>query len=157
MTFEALGAIPVGVASGDVYTSLSRGSIDGLALPLSAASAFKLQEVAKYVTNVGLSTVGIVLCMNLDAWKNLPEDIQGAIQAASKVASEKTGRIYDEEELKAFSAWQKAGIIVYTPPIDEIVRWREATAGVWDQWIKDKEAKGLPAKKLTAEMKRLVK
>ena len=47
--FEVLGATPVGMALGDVYTALQQGTIDGGENPLSTLYGRKHHEVAKYL------------------------------------------------------------------------------------------------------------
>ena len=47
--FEYLGATPVGMSLGDVYTSLQQGTIDGGENPLSTLYGRKHHEVAKYL------------------------------------------------------------------------------------------------------------
>lgn len=47
--FEVLGATPVGMSLGDVYTALQQGTIDGAENPLSTLYGRKLHEVAKYL------------------------------------------------------------------------------------------------------------
>jgi len=158
MAVEALGAVPVFVPPPELYTGLQRGVIEGTILPLAgAASAFKLEEIVKYITVANLTTVGLALVMNNDTWKSLPKDIQKEIMAASVVAGEKTGIMRDEQEAKLFAAWKKKGIIFYTPPNAEATRWEKAIAPICDDFVNKNEAKGLPAKKLMTEIAKLKK
>ena len=155
MAVEALGAVPVFVTPPELYTGLQRGVIEGTILPLAgAASAFKLEEIIKYITVANLTTVAMALAMNNDTWKRLPEDIQSEIMEASKVAGEKTGIMRDEQEAKLFDAWKKQGIEFYTPSGSEASRWKQAVSPICDKFINDNEAKGLPAKKLIEEIKK---
>ena len=155
MALQFLGAVPVVVQTGELYTSLQRGTIDGAVFPLSAAYAFKLNEVVKHVTNAGVSSVAIVLCMNLDSWNSLPKDIQGGVMTASAAVAQKTCSTYDTKETAAFVGWKKEGIDIYTPPDEELALWKRTVAPVWDKWIKEKEAKGLPAKKIVEKLRKL--
>lgn len=149
---KAMGGIPVVIHTGEYYTALQRGTIDGGVHPLSAASAFKLQEVSKYVVKVGLSTCGMSLIINLDTWRSLPQDIQNEILEANAVAAERAAFVYHEEETRAFDVWEKAGVKIFTPPEAEFVKWRKKVEPVWSKWISEQEAKRLPAKKITEEM-----
>jgi len=157
MALETFGAIPVAVSGGDIFTTLQRGTIDGATIPVSAAGAFKLNEIANHVTNIGLVTAAIVLTMNLDTWNSLPKEIQSAVIKVSADAAQKAGSLYDQKEAKAFAAWKKAGINIYTPPRAEMVRWEKALSPIWDNWISKNEAKGLQAKKIVEQMKKLAK
>jgi len=158
MALRALGATPVLVAPPEVYTSLQRGTIDGAILYLGTArKSLKLHEIVKHVTVANLTTIGMTLCMNLDTWKSLPKDIQGHVMASSAVASEKASDMFVKSEKKEFPTWKKLGIKFYTPSSAEAARWKEAVRPLWDKFINENEAKGLPAKKLVEELKELAK
>lgn len=158
MAVEALGAVPVFCPPPELYTGLQRGVIEGAILPLAgAASAFKLEEIIKYITVANLTTVGLALAMNNDTWKRLPEDIQKEIMAASAVAAEKTGIMRDEQEAKLFAAWKKKGIIFYVPSEAEAMHWKKAIEPICNDFVSKNEAKGLPAKKLMTEIAKLKK
>src|SRR4030042_3399559 len=69
---KTLGGIPVVIFAGEMYSSLQRGTVDGIIIPMSAATSFKMQEVVNHVTNIGINTMSITLSMNLDQWKIIP-------------------------------------------------------------------------------------
>jgi TRAP-type C4-dicarboxylate transport system substrate-binding protein len=92
--------------------------------------------------------------MNLDAWKSLPKDIQDKLMSVSAAAGERAGRVYDDAEAKAFVEWEKVGVQIYTPPSAEVALWKKAVDPVWNDWIKQNEAKGLPAKKVADEVRK---
>jgi TRAP-type C4-dicarboxylate transport system substrate-binding protein len=150
---KALGAVPVVIFAGEMYAALQRGTIDGLVFPVSAASSFKLQEIAQNVTFYGVNTIPLLLCMNLEKWNSLSKEIQDKIMLASKTAMEKTGILYDNWETETLAKWEKVGIKIYNPPASELSLWKKATEAVWNSWISENEKMGLPAKKLAEEVK----
>jgi TRAP-type transport system periplasmic protein len=79
-----LGAEPVFMPLGDVYTSLDTGAIDGLVTCPPLILAFKLHEVVKHgvVATFGCVTEGVV--MNKRKWNKLDAEDQATI---TKVAS----------------------------------------------------------------------
>lgn len=74
-----LGAEPVFMPLGDVYTSLDTGAIDGLVTCPPLVLAFKLYEVVKHgvVATFGCVTEGVV--MNKRKWNKLDTDEQAII------------------------------------------------------------------------------
>ncbi|TKB09599.1 TRAP transporter substrate-binding protein [Desulforhopalus sp. IMCC35007] len=79
-----LGAEPVFMPLGDVYTSLDTGAIDGLVTCPPLVLAFKLYEVVKHgvVATFGCVTEGVV--MNKKKWNQLDSEKQAVI---TKIAS----------------------------------------------------------------------
>jgi TRAP-type C4-dicarboxylate transport system substrate-binding protein len=72
----ALGGVPVTMGPTDQYTSLDKGTIDGIAAPLAAVGDFKFYEVGKYYTYIPCGPRVIQVGMNEDSWNKLPADIQ---------------------------------------------------------------------------------
>jgi hypothetical protein len=50
---------------------------------------------------------------------------------------------------------EERGVKFFAPSAEERAKWLSIMQPVTDKWIKDNEAKGLPAKELLADMKRL--
>ncbi|RLB07127.1 MAG: C4-dicarboxylate ABC transporter substrate-binding protein, partial [Deltaproteobacteria bacterium] len=46
---------------------------------------------------------------------------------------------------------------VYTLPKKEMARWNKLLEPIIDKWIKDAEARGIPAKKILKDIKKLNK
>jgi TRAP-type C4-dicarboxylate transport system substrate-binding protein len=82
---EMSGVVPVQSNLAEAYMGLQTGVYEGWIMTPSYTYAFKLHEVAKYHTNVGFGCIsGIVLTMNLDSWKALPEAVQKIFLEVSK-------------------------------------------------------------------------
>jgi TRAP-type C4-dicarboxylate transport system substrate-binding protein len=61
--------------------------MDGRACTTPMMITYKYYEVCKYVTDIGLGTVGspvYAMSINLDKWKSIPPDLQKVILKASK-------------------------------------------------------------------------
>ena len=80
---EALGGSPVVIPGGEVYSALQKGVVDGAAWGLTGAKDFKWYEVAGYMADPVFGQVGVMIFMNLDAWKALTADEQAALQSAA--------------------------------------------------------------------------
>jgi TRAP-type mannitol/chloroaromatic compound transport system substrate-binding protein len=84
--FAALGAVPVAIGGGEVYTALQTGVVDAVEfITLSGNYGTGLHEVSNYViypsphTPVGNTGWEI----NMDAWNSLPDDLQAALEAVA--------------------------------------------------------------------------
>lgn len=87
---EKLGINITTVAASELYESLQRGVIDGgeFSTPCSDDS-LKKQEVAKYWCSPAWYQSGGVngVMINKDAWNQLPEEYQNAIQMAAEICT----------------------------------------------------------------------
>jgi len=144
-----LGAVPKGVGMTDVYESLQKGVLDGMAVPAEAFYTFRLYEVAPYITWVDLHTVYFAYAMNWDTWNGLPDDVKDDLESVGGLsASEFYGyNMFDTALDAAFVEADERGIELfeYTLPDNEVARWT-GVAGqpLWDQWVADREAEGYP-------------
>lgn len=88
LLIEAWGGTPVSMPVSDVYNALQTGVIDAAMIDGTATKAFKLSEVANYVT-LGMKTTNspFFIVMNRDAFQSLTDEQKAAIQAAGRQAS----------------------------------------------------------------------
>jgi TRAP-type C4-dicarboxylate transport system substrate-binding protein len=85
--FGQMGSIPIAIPSVEVYEALDKGTMDGRACTTPMMITYKYYEVCKYVTDVGLGTVGSPvygMSMNLNTWKSMPPDLQKVVLDVSK-------------------------------------------------------------------------
>lgn len=76
---EALGGVPVTVATAEAYSALERGVTDAFAGDLMLLDTMKLHEVLKYVIDHPWQTPSVGIVMNLDSWNRLPTHLQDLI------------------------------------------------------------------------------
>jgi tripartite ATP-independent transporter DctP family solute receptor len=74
--FAALGAIPVPISYGEIYTSMQTGVINGTEINATSASSEKLMEVIKYFSLTGHFFWPSVAFIIVKVWDGLPKDIQ---------------------------------------------------------------------------------
>lgn len=73
---KALGANPVSMSPGDVYTALERGVVQAHITPPLMLRTLGLVKVTKYLLFPQFFDCPNVLIMNLDTWKKLPKHLQ---------------------------------------------------------------------------------
>lgn len=72
--FQALGATPLQVAPGEVFTALERGVVDGYGWPSVGIFDLGWQEKTQYRVEPGFYNVEVSLFMNQNAWEKLDDD-----------------------------------------------------------------------------------
>ena len=146
---KTLGAVPVLIPMPDVYQSLDKGVVDGMAALWEAILSFRLYEVVKYYTMVPLCATYHSVSMNIQKWNSLPKDVQGAMMSVSGLEGSKFwGRHFFDTAEEAVNEHVKKGnyqLIEYTVPPEEVERWTKvAGEPIWKEWVKKMEGKGYP-------------
>ena len=143
----ALGAIPVALAPTDVYDALAKGVADGAIVLSDALTTMKWGDSLKYTTlNIRTSyTNNGYLVMNLNKWKSLPPDVQQIMDKLSDEYMAKLSKLWDQKDVDAIATLKAAGHTTITLSAAEEEKWVKKLAPVYDEYVKDKTAKGLPA------------
>jgi TRAP-type C4-dicarboxylate transport system substrate-binding protein len=145
---EAMGAVPVAMPITEVYQSLERGVIDGAMMAFSTIVDFRLGEVAKGFTIAGpiFGRSAFLIAMNRKKYDSLSASSRAAIDKLSgRSLSLKATDIYlKRSEQGVASVRGKAE--VYELPAAEQKRISEVLKPIVAEWIKESEAKGIPAK-----------
>jgi tripartite ATP-independent transporter DctP family solute receptor len=84
-TITALGAEPVALPVGDVFTALQNGTVDGMEANLGLIYTNKYYEVAKFVTqDVNLWPFPAAVVINKSQWDKLTDEQQGWLRTAGE-------------------------------------------------------------------------
>lgn len=86
-TFKALGANPIPMGWGEVYTALQQGTIDAQENPPVVIWAFKIFEVQKYYSLTGHSYAGNVIMMNKKLFDSFTPSVQKTLLECAHEAS----------------------------------------------------------------------
>lgn len=113
----ALGANPVPVAFGEIYTALQTGAIDGQDNPLPTVRDSKFFEVTKQIILTSHLVDLNYLALSKTVWDAMTPEQQAATQAAADAAAEagRTKQLALEAELEQF--FKDQGLKVYTPDV----------------------------------------
>jgi TRAP-type transport system periplasmic protein len=144
---SALGGTPVAMPMSEAYDALSRGVTDSIFCAMDALKSYKMAEVTKYITDApsAKTLMIVVVAMNKSKFNSLPPDVQKIIEEVSATAGDKISQAWDEqaEEGKKYSINQ--GLKYSRISDEEDIRWAKAVAPLIEEYVRDKEAKGLPA------------
>jgi len=143
----SLGGAPVAMAMGETYDALSRGVVEGSMSPYEALKTWKWGEVVKFTTECwGASySTGFFVVMNKGKWNSLPPDVQKIIEQVNQEWIVKQGSKWDEIDKGGKEATLKLGNKVIPLSQDEDWKWTKLVKPLYDEYVKDKKAKGLPA------------
>ncbi len=147
---EAMGASAVGLPAPEIYDSVERGVIDGYFLANSATRVFDLGPTTAYRTACQCYTGAFVLVMNLDQWESLSPAQQEAIDSLSgyDLALEVAAMHQAAADEVEAEYWPANDVETIELDDAEFARWREAVQPVFDAWIAEREAEGVPGQEM---------
>jgi TRAP-type transport system periplasmic protein len=151
---KALGAAPVSIPFGEVYTALQRGVVDGAMTSATNAEPMKFFEVSKFMNFWNLSGGSTEwLATNVKAWNALPKDLQDVVQAALKAVDFENKEWADAKALddRARKRVVELGMTIVDPSPEEIAKARQASRSAWDIWLKRTGANGKNAMDIAAK------
>ena len=155
------GAIPIGMPVPAVPEALSKGVIDGVAIPWEVTLPLKISELVDTHTDFsgdhGLYTSTFIFAMNKDSYDNLPADLKPVIDANSGPAvAALFGRAMDEVDVIGRSVAEKAGNSLITLDPAETARWQEAARKTTADWIADMNGQGIDGAALVADAQKRI-
>ena len=142
--FGALDMVPVNVPASEWYESMMRGIYDILPMALPYTSAYKMQEVGKWLSfDIG-GAMYAPLYMNIDAFKSLPPDLQEMIQNISyDFGIGNTLSLIEPMNANAINQL-KAGGVTWTKvdPNEQAFIYKKCE-DTWQIWLDNMKEKGL--------------
>ncbi len=120
------GGASVHVIPPEIYMSMDRGVIDVAFANWSIVKDHKLWEVAKYSLVGNFGSFGDVVVMNVEAWNELPPDVQKLMIDVSEEMLPMLTELFLANAKEGQDAFVAAGGTIVTPTTEE-----------WDQWQKD--------------------
>ncbi len=122
--FEVLGATPVGMSLGDVYTALQQGTIDGGENPLSTLYGRKHHEVAKYLILDGHVLNFTNWICSADWFNSLTPEQQEALIETGKEAGVYNNEVQAEADAHYRGLMEAEGVTVYEPTAEDLETFR---------------------------------
>ncbi|MBL1378907.1 TRAP transporter substrate-binding protein DctP [Zobellella iuensis] len=131
--FRELGASPVNLAWGEVYTSLATGVIDGtIGSNLIDHRDGNFAEVAKYMYPLPVSSAqALPILVNKNAWNKLPDDLKEVVRNAASWHAKEQAEKSALWEQEAVEDMQKIGM-QWGPEASDAdqARWQQAAEAV---------------------------
>jgi TRAP-type C4-dicarboxylate transport system substrate-binding protein len=136
---KAIGATPLTLAWGDIYTSLQQGVIDGYWVTHSGTFNAKFYEHAKYCLELNTGGSTTLFIANLDKFNKLPPDFQKIlIEVSQQAANMMWDRVVpDVESFK--KQLQGVGMTFYAPHPDDAKLTKKVGPKIWDMWLEKAE------------------
>lgn len=130
------GANPVAMTATDVYESMERGVVDGYtSLGMSNLPTFGLANSTKHLADAGIGAyASSIVAINAELFASMPEDIQSALDEASKEALTMGIEELDKEGTLACDQAINSGTKFHQWSKEEIEEFAARTP-VAEQWV----------------------
>jgi len=142
----AAGATPTTMPMSETYDAMKRGLAEGVLNPIETLKGWKFSDVAGFTWENygGANTNSFFVAMNKEKWNALPKDIQQIIDKLNEEWLEKHAKVWSQidDEAREFSV-KKGHKFTKASPEDE-TKMREQMKPVFDAYVSDMKAKGLP-------------
>lgn len=149
--FKAMGAVPVKIGFGELYSALDRGTVDATINYTPFVKSYKHYEVAGHLTEIGMGQpLGYGGGINLKLFNGMSRNLQDILVKTSDEYMEVYARKYLDDS-KAAKAAMIAGIDgkkvkFYKLSKNERARWVAKADVFTTDWIAKMNKKGLDAK-----------
>jgi len=146
-----LGASPVVLPGGEVYSALEKGVVDGAAWPASGVLPMRWYEVAKYMLRPSFGLNHYLILANLNAWNRLSEAERKAMLDEGRKVEEIWFNAYDKMVQDEEAELLKRGMQITEMGAEQKAKLQAAWAAA--QWDLAEKKNGQEAKDLRALLK----
>ncbi len=157
------GATSLGLPLPEIPAALSKGVIDGMALPYEIAPAVKAQDLVTYFTDLArpesrLATAAFTFLMNPNSYSKLPADLKKVIDDHSgRNIAKWAGENWEEIEKPgqaAIKSKSKNQFSTLSPA--ESDKFRATKERVYERWFSEMKGVGVDGKALLEDAKAMI-
>lgn len=157
-----LGAIPVGMPLPAIPDALSKGTIDGAALPWEVVPSVKVHELTRFHSEFdpaggALYTATFVLAMNKASYQALPPDLRKIIDNNSGLqTSGWLGRVQQAGDTAGRQAALARRNTIYTIPQADAQEFKRKAAMLEVEWVQNMNKRGFDGPQLLSTARSLI-
>jgi TRAP-type C4-dicarboxylate transport system substrate-binding protein len=156
--FTAFGAEGVNSPMPEAYQMVQKGIMDGLMGSLEGLKSFRLAEVAKYYTYIGLyRTHNGSRAMDIEVWNKLPADIKKVFEDNIEWWGLENDKYFEGAHQAGLEFGKQQKVEFITLSKDELAKFYGPLKTMAEKEAKMIDGKGLPGTKVYQEAQALVK
>lgn len=157
LTANQVDAVPVRMPGPDILPSLSRGTLDGVLVPLQSVKVFDIQTQVKYMTtDVSLGSFITVYAISDRAWNRLPEDVRATLIDAGTFATKNHCEYVDAQEVKVVQELEKDGVKGNTMATGQLAALNTTLQSVAAEWASSLDKRNKPGTAVLADFRKAV-
>jgi TRAP-type C4-dicarboxylate transport system substrate-binding protein len=158
----SLGATPVGMPLPQIPDALSKGTIEGCAIPWEVVPSVKVHELTKFHSEFpagmpALYTTTFVMAMNKAKYESLAPDLKKVIDANSGMATSAwLGKVQQGNDVPGRKSAVDRKNTIHTFSAAEAQEFIKRSAAIDDEWVADMNKRGFNGKGLLDSAKALI-
>jgi TRAP-type C4-dicarboxylate transport system substrate-binding protein len=152
---RSLGAVPVAVPAPEAYNAFQRGVVDGVAFYDTGAIAYRIHELTTHLTEAKMNNPANAWAFNRKSWDSWPPEVKRFMYNMQRRLSMMYGIEFDRQDALSRPILEGKGIKIIKLSAEEMARWKAAAEPLWEEFIQENEAKGLPARELVKDLRAL--
>ena len=130
-TFKALGASPMPINFGELYSAMQQGVVDGQENPFSIIYSSSFYEVQKYLSVTGHIWGSALLCFNSSVWNKISEEDKAIVKKAADKWRDEQRRQTVAQEGEFLQKLKDKGMEV--AEVDKAA-FQQAVQSVWNEY-----------------------
>lgn len=155
---KAMGAVPTFISASEAYTAMQQGTIDAVTGHDGAFIVFRSAEVATDWSDPKFSAIATAFCINKPFFDNLPADLKPVFSAWFQQWNQIDAQLYfDGFAAEARSKMKEMGLKMHEMTGKQRQAVLFAMEPVNESWVEEREAKGIPAREILADIKATAK
>ena len=158
LMLRKLKAVPIQVAAPELHEAMSRGTIDGMLIPLSSLPPYELEKLSKVATmGENFGSFIITYAISEARWKTLPDKVQKAMIEAGKDTTERACRLVEEDDFQIMEKVKTAGmtLVKLSPNDKQLVN--AVSLSVGREWAEALDKRGKPGTEVLRAFEDLLK
>lgn len=153
---KAYGFVALNIPFPDIYTAAQQGIADAVIWTNGGFVPYKIYEVFKYRTKLGIYSPTMDTCLNRDAFDGLPPDLKTALYNFQQyTAAAVAQRTVADFSKKAEAIYDENGVETIVLSDAELERGKAIAKQVIDAWMEAREKDGQPGRALIADIEAL--
>ena len=158
----SVGAIPVGMPLPQIPDALSKGTIEGCAIPWEVVPSVKVHELTKFHSEFpagtpALYTTTFVMAMNKAKYDGLAPDLKKVIDANSGMATSAwLGKVQQSNDAIGRKSAVDRNNTIHTFTPAEAQEFIKLSSQIDDAWVADMDKRGFKGKALLDSAKALI-
>ncbi len=120
---KSLGAEPVVTPPAEIYTAMERAVVVGYVQPVASIRTMGLLPVTKYMLRPGFYQPIVLVLVNLDFWKKLPDPLKHLLTENMEKAEYRAMENIEKKLKNEFEEFKKAGLNTIQLPDPEATRF----------------------------------
>ena len=137
---RALGAAPISLPWGEVYSSLRTGMIDSVLTSAESANNGKFWEVLSHFKKINYAYPLNMVTINLDYWNALSQKQQDALRKAAEETEQTQWRDSHDRNVASLKAIQEEGIAVSDEDREMSMHMNTAARKIIDEFSAEADA-----------------